>query len=94
MPPSRATQGASKVDWVAVWFWLRKVKMTVSPTVALSSCGLKARPCGPPTVTLWVAPPAPTVPEGGAASVGLPVATAGGGVAAAPPPTVCVTVTV
>lgn len=99
MPPSSAWHGESKVDCVAVWFWLRKVKMTVSPMAAFSSWGSKTRPCGPPTVTVCVAAGAATVSVGcagggGGGASGWPVTTGGGGVAWASPPTVCVTVTV
>lgn len=100
MPPARGSHGVSNADCVTVWFWLRKVKTSVSPTAGRRTWGLKERPWGPPTVTLWVAPvpgatgvPAPppgtTVGEA-ATSPGLP---ATGGVAAAPA-TVWVTVTV
>lgn len=52
MPPARGSQGVAKADWVAVWFWLMKVKTTMSPTFALIWSGTKTRPEGPPTVTL------------------------------------------
>lgn len=35
IPPARGSQGFAKEDCVAVWFWLMKVKTTMSPTAAL-----------------------------------------------------------
>jgi hypothetical protein len=34
IPPDKASQGVTKLDWVAVWFNDRKVKTTMSPTAA------------------------------------------------------------
>lgn len=40
IPPGIASQGLSKVDCVAVWFADMKVKITMSPFLALTSAGV------------------------------------------------------
>lgn len=107
MPPWSGAQGVSNADCVTVWFWPRKVKMTVSPMAALISGGLNARPVGPPTVTLCGGFLLPTTgAAAGGGGGGAPAAGGGGGGGGAPPPPpvapggggvavkVCVTVTV
>jgi len=46
-------QGLSKVDCVAVWFFCRNRKVTVSPICAVMFEGSKISFPGPPTVMTW-----------------------------------------
>lgn len=39
-PAAILTQGLSKVDWVRVWFFAMKTKLTLSPTAATMESGV------------------------------------------------------